>query len=285
MSVRRPNQWSPKGRFDGAHPKSSASRKTAPSVRASGETSGEASSGQSAVPSAGKRKKPAGRGAAGAGTHFWKRSRIFLPPRKKTADPSAAKTGENPEKGNGVFQTDWAAVINGTDRTRRFSLRLVAVLSSVMLAVVIVSNPLRSYISQQEEKRSLAAALESGKERLSRLKQEEKLWKDPDFVRAQARRRLGYVLPGQTLYLVDGEALKGKESKYFRQVRRINEERRAATPFYLTVWEALTLSGKTKVGENPQRTPLIRQKRPAKEPKRALPADKARQTSDKTPKK
>ncbi len=78
-----------------------------------------------------------------------------------------------------------------------------------MLTVVAVlalsyANSLRIYLNQQ---RDLAAATQQIQERTARIAQLEdelRRWDDPAYIKAQARERLGWLLPGETGYRVIG---------------------------------------------------------------------------------
>ena len=92
--------------------------------------------------------------------------------------------------------------------TRR-AIILFAVLSVLALSYV---GSLRVYLIQQ---RDLATATEQIAQRTARvaeLEGELERWRDPDYVRAQARTRLGWVMPGEIGYRVigrDGQVLSG----------------------------------------------------------------------------
>lgn len=82
---------------------------------------------------------------------------------------------------------------------------------ALVLAVVVVvlglsyANSLRIYLDQQHQ---LAVAEQEIRERTAQitdLEAEMARWEDPAYVRAQARARLGWVMPGETGYRVIGE--------------------------------------------------------------------------------
>ncbi|WP_124054216.1 FtsB family cell division protein [Arcanobacterium ihumii] len=171
-----------------------------------------------------------------------------------TAEQQSAETKPRRRRD---FGSEWNVVLSGSEKTRQFSLRLALIIATVMVGVFLVSTPLRGYIAQQEEKRELLATLEQNKERVQELEQQLALWNDPQFIQSQARQRLGFVLPGQTLYLVDKDALNGGESEQKEQLEELNKERRAATPFYVTMWDSISIAGKSGDAENPSNVPVI----------------------------
>jgi hypothetical protein len=74
------------------------------------------------------------------------------------------------------------------------------------LAVLGLSyaNALRTYLSQQRDIAVLEAETSAKAASIAELEDEIARWDDPDYVRAQARARLGWVLPGETGYQVIG---------------------------------------------------------------------------------
>ena len=92
--------------------------------------------------------------------------------------------------------------------TRRM---LVLVVVLLLLAVSFASS-LRIYLGQQHELAVAEQAIRDRTAQVSELQSELARWDDPDYVKTQARERLGWVMPGETGYRVigdDGEPLGG----------------------------------------------------------------------------
>lgn len=92
------------------------------------------------------------------------------------------------------------------DPSRRPSLTGRAAMLAVVVCMLALSlaYPLREYLSQRgdlEEYRTRVAAQQG---RVAELERERARWRDPTYVRAQARERLRYVMPGETAYVVLG---------------------------------------------------------------------------------
>lgn len=84
----------------------------------------------------------------------------------------------------------------------------------VVLAVLVLSyaNSLRIFIAQQRAKAVAQQQIAERQADIDSLTDEITRWNDPTFVRAQARDRLGWVVPGETGYRVlgpDGQLLGG----------------------------------------------------------------------------
>ena len=72
----------------------------------------------------------------------------------------------------------------------------------VVTLVVSAALPVREYLSQRAEIAELAAANAAAGERVEELTAERERLDDPDHIAAEARRRLHFVMPGETAYIV-----------------------------------------------------------------------------------
>lgn len=68
----------------------------------------------------------------------------------------------------------------------------------VLAGAVIVSPSLSTYVQQRREISELRESVRLHQEAVTSIDAERAKWKDPVYVRAQARDRLFYVLPGET---------------------------------------------------------------------------------------
>ncbi len=96
-----------------------------------------------------------------------------------------------------------------TPRKRRFAglsgsvkLIVVAVVAGV-LGFNLLPVGIRWY-SQEQEHKAVLAEVEAARQRNVELEGQLAAWDDPNYVAAQARARLGFVWPGETLYNVVG---------------------------------------------------------------------------------
>lgn len=170
-----------------------------------------------------------------------------------TSESAALRHAPTPRNQNPL---DVTFAWEGEKKSHQLSMRAVAILGFAALGVLIVINPLRAFIAQQEQIRELNAQVQASKDHIEELEQSIALWNDPAYVQAQARERLGYVMPGQTLYVVTGgDADPHKRAQ--EKVDKANEARRAITPFYMTMWDSITVAGQAAGSENPQNVPVI----------------------------
>ncbi|MDP9801241.1 cell division protein FtsB [Arcanobacterium wilhelmae] len=195
------------------------------------------------------------------------RARAFKP---RAAKPGASQRGGRERRRETTptgpqFNSKRYFVYQGASRTRRFSVRAFMVLLFLAIGALIVASPLASYLNQQEQKRAASAELAQATQRADELERELARWQDPKFVQTQARERLGYVMPGETLYVVPREGTESAEDRLKKQVAQVNKERRAATPFFITLRDSINIAGKasTKPVENPSEVPILNAPKPA----------------------
>lgn len=78
-----------------------------------------------------------------------------------------------------------------------------AVLGLVFCALVVsAALPLREYLAQRGQIAAARAQQEQARARVKALEDRLRQLQDPAYVRAQARARLHYVLPGETAYVL-----------------------------------------------------------------------------------
>ena len=81
-------------------------------------------------------------------------------------------------------------------------------LALIVIGFFSVGPQLSEYFSMQTQIAQLNAKLDAGKKNLQNITAEKKRWDDPVYIRAQARDRLFYVVPGEVSYLVlDAEGI------------------------------------------------------------------------------
>ncbi|MFL6164094.1 MAG: septum formation initiator family protein [Jatrophihabitantaceae bacterium] len=87
-------------------------------------------------------------------------------------------------------------------RRPRLTGRTMLVAAMALFLVVILASPFQTYLNRrasvagsERQQRELAA-------RVAQLRAQNDLWQDPAYVERQARVRLQYIRPGDTLYTV-----------------------------------------------------------------------------------
>ena len=80
--------------------------------------------------------------------------------------------------------------------------RSATILVMIVLGVVSIAPSVQTFFSYRQQISDMAAQVQRAKEAVAHMQVERKRWDDPVYVRAQARARLYYVMPGEVSYLV-----------------------------------------------------------------------------------
>jgi cell division protein FtsB len=136
-------------------------------------------------------------------------ARARKPPRPKAPSRRADGTG-------GAFG------MTGTRRAAMFAMVLCALALSIAV-------PLRTYLSQRDELQKL-------REQVAALEQRKSQLNDPGYVEIEARKRLHWVRPGETPYIVQlpGDEKRNTESE------RPSGKPSANSSWYEELWESVT---------------------------------------------
>lgn len=90
--------------------------------------------------------------------------------------------------------------------------RLILLAVVVAAIAITLAQSLRVYFAQRQEIAQYRVEIQATNDQIAELEDQIARWEDPDFVRAEARSRLGWVMPGEVGYRVigsDGELLGG----------------------------------------------------------------------------
>lgn len=124
-------------------------------------------------------------------------------PVRSASSPTSPGSPSTPDP---VISGAGASPVGPARRASRFgsSLTTRAVALVVVLLVLTISyaSSLRIYFAQSHEIASTRAEISERQERIADLQGQLGRWGDADYVRTQARQRLGWVVPGETGYQV-----------------------------------------------------------------------------------
>ncbi|MGJ3507931.1 FtsB family cell division protein [Enemella sp. A6] len=141
------------------------------------------------------------------------RARTVSRPRTRSA---SAKAGATAPQRRTAVPSPKSAPATPAPSLRRAGLgitrRAVAMIVVVAILVLSYATSLRVWLDQQSDIASTKADIAQRQERIAELEKELARWDDPEYVKAQARARLGWAVPGETGYRVvgpDGEPLGG----------------------------------------------------------------------------
>ena len=89
---------------------------------------------------------------------------------------------------------------------RRSSNRLLALIALVFIFTLTIAPPVKNYFTQRAQINALKSQLSADNSALQTAREELLLWRDPEYIKTQARERLHFVLPGERQYIVvEGE--------------------------------------------------------------------------------
>ncbi len=75
----------------------------------------------------------------------------------------------------------------------------------MLVLAVSYASSMRAWLHQRSEANSLRSQIVEREAAIEQLQQAKQRWKDPAYIRAQARLRFGWVMPGQIGYRVIGD--------------------------------------------------------------------------------
>jgi cell division protein FtsB len=118
---------------------------------------------------------------------------------------------------------------------------MVLVLVMSVLTISYASS-LKAYFQQHSQIQQLRARITSSESDIQRLEDEKARWQDPAYVREQAHARFGYLMPGQTSYVVIGE-----DGKPIAAQATLSDPRTSTsstpTAWWTTQWRSVELAG------------------------------------------
>lgn len=83
--------------------------------------------------------------------------------------------------------------------------RVFAITAVFFALALFLAPPIKNYFTQRAQISALESQLSSDYTALESARQELMLWKDPEYIKSQARERLHFVMPGERQYIVTGE--------------------------------------------------------------------------------
>ncbi|WJZ02176.1 FtsB family cell division protein [Corynebacterium freiburgense] len=121
-------------------------------------------------------------------------------------------------------------------------IRLGAVEIGVLIAVsivvlVMIGMPLRNYFQQRSDIARVQASIEAKEAEKQALLAELEKYESEEFIKEQARIRLGVIEPGETAFRIISPELKADSSTGQNAVQDVSDE-----PWYDVLWEAISLT-------------------------------------------
>jgi TolA-binding protein len=114
----------------------------------------------------------------------------------------------------------------------------------LVLSVLTISyaSSLKAYFQQHSQIQSLREQIASSQSSIHELESEKQRWQDPAYVKEQARARFGYLMPGETSYVVIGA-----DGKPLSTESTLSDPRTTSstnpTAWWTTEWRSVELAG------------------------------------------
>lgn len=121
----------------------------------------------------------------------------------------------------------------------------ISMLVGVTVVLVILITPyLRPWLAQRSDIAARRAEVETLQRQVDQLTVERNRWNDPTFVRAQARQKLNFVMPGELGYVVLDEGRERKPADLDGQAV-LGAGKTAGHPWYDMLWQSVQLAGQS----------------------------------------
>ena len=122
----------------------------------------------------------------------------------------------------------------------------------LVLAVLVVSyaSSMRAYLQQRSHISALKTQIAEREANIDELEREKRRWHDPAYVETQARERFGYLMPGETSYVVlgeDGQPLESRSSL----TDPATVTARTPTAWWTSEWKSVQLAGNPPAPQPP----------------------------------
>ena len=96
---------------------------------------------------------------------------------------------------------------------RRGQSRVLTLATILYLMALTIAPPIKNYFTQRAQISALKSQVESNNAALEQARKDLLMWRDPEFIKSQARERLHFILPGERQYIVtDSEGQYTQES-------------------------------------------------------------------------
>jgi cell division protein FtsB len=166
------------------------------------------------------------------------------PARGRTGPAAAARSAEAVARRNAQREKVAAQARAAAEERHRTRLTGRAAILVLVLAVLAVSyaSSLRAYLQQRSHIDQLQGQIATSQSNIAELQREQERWKDPAYVKQQAKARFGYVERGDTPYVVvdgDGKPLNGTSALS----DPATVQHPPAPTWYSTAWESMKVAG------------------------------------------
>ncbi|MGN6472739.1 MAG: FtsB family cell division protein [Mycobacteriales bacterium] len=128
---------------------------------------------------------------------------------------------------------------------RRTPLTGRAAILALALAFVIVAIalPFKIWLSQRGDLSSLNSQIRQAQSRVAELNAQDQKWNNPAYVEAQARKRLHYVMPGESNRVVLGPKPSHRQQAIASAIAHPAAPPVSDGPWYSQLWQSMQTAG------------------------------------------
>jgi hypothetical protein len=114
---------------------------------------------------------------------------------------------------------------------------------ALAFVIVAVALPFKVWLSQRGDLESLKGQIASAQERVAQLNAQDQKWNDPAYIEAQARKRLHYVMPGESNRVVLGPKPSHVEKRIATAIAHPAAPPVSDGPWYSQLWQSMQTAG------------------------------------------
>jgi cell division protein FtsB len=124
-------------------------------------------------------------------------------------------------------------------RRTRGNARPLALIAIIFVFTLTLAPPIKNYFTQRAQINSLKSQVATDQTALEAARAELDLWRDPNYIKSQARERLHFVMPGERQYIVTGTDIDKSQPQTTNVVSQLPE----GAPWYARLIASVTESG------------------------------------------
>ena len=178
-----------------------------------------------------KRRSPAGRPKGTAPARRQPRAT-----ETKSAPKAEAEPQPKPEPKESIRESIVASAEEQSEQRFGSAARRAAILAAVICVLTLtIAGPVRTYFAQRTEMKQLKATEEQLRVQIAGLEEQKVKLADPVFIAAQARERLGFVMPGDIPYQVQLPASTAVPGTPGGEPAKVNPDE----PWYTSLWHTI----------------------------------------------
>jgi cell division protein FtsB len=175
-----------------------------------------------------------GRGRPRGASPVQREPRPALP--RATSEQAESTEAEKPAAVEPIRQAIAEAAEQQSEQRLGSAARRAAILAAVICVLTLtIAGPVRTYFAQRTEMQQLETIQAQLRSQIADLEQQKVKLGDPVFIAAQARERLGFVMPGEIPYQVQLPATAGPEALPGTNAAPVP----SGQPWYTSLWHTI----------------------------------------------